>query len=228
MQLICPAITPLALRDAVDAGADVVQCAFADETAAGQLLAPHFTRPELADSIDYAHARGAQVVVAIDSFMRPGAEPLWTQAVDDAVGMGADALVVADIGLLAYVADRYPAQRRHLALQLSATTAAHIGFLVDAFGIRRAVLPRGLLVEEVLQLARQATCEIEVAASGMLQRRGGVTAGPSLDILAHVPALCAARVTALKLEDAPRGGAYVRQLVAEIAAVGSGPQERVA
>lgn len=78
MQLICPAITPVVLRDAVDAGANMVQCGFADETAAGLLLAPHFTRPELADGIDYAHARGAEVIVAIDRFMRPGAEALWT------------------------------------------------------------------------------------------------------------------------------------------------------
>ena len=50
----------------------------------------------------------------------------------------------------------------------------------------------GLLVEEVLQIAREASCEIEVAAGGMLQRRGGITAGPSLDILANLRDLRAA------------------------------------
>lgn len=217
MELICPAITPVALRDAVDAGADAVQCGFADETTAGRLLAPHFTRPELTEAVDYAHARGTRVIVAVDSFMRPGAEPLWTQAIDDAIGVGADAVVIADVGLLAYVSDRYPAQRRHLALQLSAATAPHIAFLVEAFGIRRAVLPRGLLVEEVVHIARNSSCEIEVTAGG-LQRRGEATAGPSLDMLAHLGELCAAGVAAIKIEDAPRGSAYVRQLMGDIAA----------
>ncbi|HEY9010867.1 MAG TPA: peptidase U32 family protein [Devosia sp.] len=222
MKLICPAITPVALRDAVDAGAGAVRCCFAGETRAGQLPASHFTRPELTEAIEYARAGGTRVVVAIDNAMRMGSEALWTQAVDDAVALGADAVAVADIGLLAYVADRYPMQRRHVALQLSAASASHIAFLVEAFGISRAVLPRGLLVEEVLQIARTAPCEIEVAASGMLQRRGGVTAGPSLDILAHLGALRAAGVAAITVEDAPRGSAYVRQLLTEIAAAADG------
>jgi putative protease len=222
MELICPAGAPVAFRDAVDAGADAVQCGFADETNAGHFTALHFSREELAEGIGHAHAQGARVIVAIDSFMRPGGEELWTRAVDDAVALGADAVLVTDIGLLAYAADKHPQMPRHLALQLSAATAPHIAFLVEAFGIRRAVLPRGLLVEEVLQIAGAACCEIEAVASSVsLRRQGGEpSSGPSLDLIAHLADLCRAGVTALRVEDAPRGSAYVRNLVAEIRAAG--------
>lgn len=217
MQLICPADTPVALRDAVDAGADAVQCGFADETTAGHSLALHFSRDELAEAIAWARPRGVAVIVAIDSFMRAGAETLWTDAVDTAVALGADAILVSDIGLLAYAADKHPGQRRHLAVQAAAATAAHIGFLVEAFGISRAVLPQGLLVEEVLQIARAAACEIEVATgASSLRRRPAPHAGPSLAMLAHLDDLAAAGVTALKVEDAPRGSAYIRRLRAEL------------
>ena len=219
MQLICPANTFVAFRDAVDAGADAVQCGFANETNAGHGLALHFTRAELAEAIAYARPRGVAVIVAIDSFMRPGAETLWTSAVDTAVALGADAILVSDIGLLAYLADKHPDQERHLAVQLSAATPAHLGFLTEAFGIRRAVLPRGMLVEEVLQLARDTSCEIEVAAGGASTRnRADARPGPSLDMLAHLKDLSAVGVTAIKVEDAPRGSAYVRALCAELAA----------
>ncbi len=219
MQLICPASTPMAFRDAVDAGADAVQCGFANETNAGHVLALHFTYDELAEAIAYARPRGTQVIVAIDSFMRAGAEQLWTKAVDIAVSLGADAIVIADIGLLAYAADKYPNQRRHLVVQSSAATAAHLGFLAEAFGISRAVLPRGMLVAEVVQIAIEAPCEIEVATGSISVRRAEAHAGPSLDMLAHLDALTAAGVAALKVEDAPRGAAYIRSLAADLAAV---------
>jgi len=219
MQLICPAGTPVAFRDAVDAGADSVQCGFADETNASHVQALHFTRDELAEAIAYARPRGVQVVVAIDSFMRAGAEALWTGAVDTAVALGADAIIVSDIGLLAYAADKHPALRRHLAVQAAAATAAHIGFLVEAFGIARAVLPLGLLVEEVLQIAAEASCEIEVTADAVSIRRSSeARPGPSLDMLAHLCELSTAGVTALKVEDAPRGSAYIRALAVEMRA----------
>lgn len=219
MELICPAGTPVAFRDVVDAGADAVQCGFADETNASHFLTVHFTRDELASAIGYAHAHGAKVIVAIDSYMRGGAEALWMRAVDDAVALGADAILVADIGLLAYAADKYPQQRRHLVLQAFAAAAPHIAFLTEAFGISRAVLPRGLLVEEVLQIATQAPCEIEVTSGASVRRGTGddtTLTGPSLDMLGHLDALCAAGVTALRIDDAPRGGAYVRGLLARI------------
>lgn len=228
MELICPAGTPIAFRDAVDAGAEIVQCGFADETNANHPLSPHFTGEEIAEGIDYAHARGAKVIVAVDSFVRSGAEALWTRAVDDAIGLGADAVLVSDIGLLAYVADKYPRQARHLALQLSAAAAPHIAFLVEAFGIQRAVLPRGLLVEEVLQIAQDAPCEIAAAAGGVsIRRRAEPLVGPSLNLLAHLPDLYRAGLAAIKIEDAPRGSAYIRGLLAEINAAGA-REERAA
>ena len=170
MQLISPASTPVAFRDAVDAGADAVQCGFANETNAAHLLALHFTYDELAEAIAYARPRGTQVIVAIDSFMRAGAEELWTKAVDIAVGLGADAILVSDIGLLAYAADKYPEQRRHLAVQASAATTAHLGFLAEAFGIKRAVLPRGMLVEEVIDIAAKAEPKVRQIVMAVINR----------------------------------------------------------
>lgn len=219
MQLICPASTPVAFRDAVDAGADAVQCGFANETNAQHEQALHFTYDELADAIAYARPHGTQVIVAIDSFMRAGAEDLWTKAVDIAVSLGADAILITDIGLLAYAADKHPEQRRHLAVQASAATVPHLAFLTEAFGIRRAVLPRGLLVEDVVQIAANAPCEIEVAAGSLSRKRNGAHPGPSLDMLAHAEELAAAGVAALKVEDPPRGAAYIRSLRADLAAL---------
>lgn len=58
MELICPAGTPAAFREAVNAGADVVYCGFRDETNARNFPGLNFTRKELEQSIAYARSKG--------------------------------------------------------------------------------------------------------------------------------------------------------------------------
>jgi O2-independent ubiquinone biosynthesis protein UbiU len=168
LELICPAGTPAAFRDAVDAGADAVYCGFRDETNARNFAGLNFSRDELGEAISHARTRGVKTLVAINTFMRAGEEKLWTDAVDDAVRLGADALILADLGLLAYAAEAHPDQRKHLSVQAAACNAEYIGFLVDAFGIKRAVLPRVLTIAEVARITLQVACETEVFVYGGL------------------------------------------------------------
>ena len=100
MELICPAGTPAAFREAVDAGADAVYCGFRDETNARNFPGLNFSREELRTAIAYAKQRKVMTFVAINTFMRAGQETLWHQAVDDAVALGADAVILADFGLM--------------------------------------------------------------------------------------------------------------------------------
>jgi collagenase-like PrtC family protease len=168
MELICPAGTPAAFRDAVEAGADAVYCGFRNETNARNFPGLNFSRGELADAIRYASAHGVKTLVAINTFMRAESESLWLAAVDAAADLGADAVILADLGLLAYAAERHPGLRRHLSVQAGAANADHIDFLVGAFGIKRAVLPRVLTIAEVASIAGKVKCETEVLVFGGL------------------------------------------------------------
>ena len=111
MELICPAGTPAALRSAIEAGADAVYCGFNDETNARNFPGLNFSRDELRKGIALAHRSGAKVLVAINTFPRASSVELWHRAVDDAVDAGADALILADIGLMDYTARCHPSQR---------------------------------------------------------------------------------------------------------------------
>jgi len=168
VELICPAGTPAAFRDAIDAGADAVYCGFRNETNARNFPGLNFSPEELGEAIALADRRGVKTLVAINTFMRAGAEDIWTQAVDDAVALGAHALILADLGLLAYAAERYPEQRLHLSVQAAACNADYIGYLVSAFGIRRAVLPRVLTIAEIAAISGKVDCETEVFVFGGL------------------------------------------------------------
>lgn len=168
MELICPAGTPAAFREAVDAGADAVYCGFRDETNARNFPGLNFTPQELADAIGYARVRGVKTLVALNTFMRAGSEEIWYRAAANAVAAGADALILADFGLMAHVAQAHPDQRIHVSVQASASNAEAVNFLVDAFAARRVVLPRTLTIDEIARLARQIRCEIEIFVFGGL------------------------------------------------------------
>lgn len=166
LELVCPAGTPAALRTAVDAGADTVYVGFRNETNARNFPGLNFDRADLADGVAYAHDHGRKVFVAINTLPRAGNPGPWRCAVDDAAALGADAVILADIGLLAYAAAVHPNMRRHLSVQAAAANAEAIRFYRDAFGIARVVLPRVLTVEDIARLTESVSVETEVFAFG--------------------------------------------------------------
>ncbi|GBD43711.1 putative protease YhbU [bacterium HR40] len=168
LELVCPAGTPAALRVAVDSGADAVYCGFADETNARNFPGLNFSRDELASAVAHAHSRGACVYVAVNTFPRAGAEALWQAAVADAAKAGADAVILADLGLVAHTAERHPGLRIHLSVQAAAANPDVINFWAENFGVKRVVLPRVLSVAEIAAINREIDIETEVFVFGGL------------------------------------------------------------
>ncbi|MBD9446246.1 peptidase U32 family protein [Rhizobium sp. RHZ01] len=168
MELICPAGTPASFREAVDAGADAVYCGFRDETNARNFPGLNFDLAELRDAIGYARARKVKTFVALNTFMTAGKEDLWYRRAREASEAGADALIVADFGLMAHVAEHHPAQRLHISVQASASNPEALSYLVDCFGAARIVLPRTLTIQDIARIARSVDCELEVFVFGGL------------------------------------------------------------
>ena len=166
LELVCPAGTPAALRAAVEAGADAVYLGFRDETNARNFPGLNFSSEEAGDGVAHAHARNCKVFVAINTFPRAGSPQPWHRAIDHAAGLGADAVILADIGLLDYAAGRHPGLRRHLSVQASASNPEAIRFYHEAFGVKRVVLPRVLTLDEIARLNADIPVETEVFAFG--------------------------------------------------------------
>jgi len=168
MELVCPAGTPAALRAAADAGADAIYCGFANETNARNFPGLNFLPEELHAGTAHAHAHGAKVLVAINTFARAGEVGLWQQAVDDAAACGADAVIAADIAVLEHASAHHPDLRLHLSVQAAANTPEAIRFYAETFGVKRVVLPRVLTVPEIAALNREIEVETEVFVFGGL------------------------------------------------------------
>lgn len=168
MEIVCPAGTPAALRAAVKAGAHTVYCGFADETNARNFPGLNFDRDEMREGIAFAHHRGSKILVAINTYPRAGDEAIWHNAITDAKTAGADAVILADPGLLAYGRDRHPDLRLHLSVQAAAANADIINFYADEFGVKRVVLPRVLSVPEIKAINAETKVETEVFVFGGL------------------------------------------------------------
>ena len=167
-ELVCPAGSLRALQAAVDAGADAVYLGLKDATNARNFAGLNFDDDQVRDGVAYAHGRGAQVLMALNTFADARDASPWRRAVDKAATLGADALIVADTAVLAYCRDHHPALRLHLSVQASATSHAAIEFYRQRYGIQRAVLPRVLTMQQVGQVIRQTSVDIEVFGFGSL------------------------------------------------------------
>ena len=153
-ELVCPAGTPAALRTAVDAGADAVYCGFQNATNARNFPGLNFTPAELEEASPMRTSAAPRCCWQSTPFRRPASSTCGATAIDHAAKVGVDAMIVADIGVADYAA-------KHL----SGPAAASVGagrrllagsdpLLLQAFGIKRVVLPRMLTVAEIAERAQ--------------------------------------------------------------------------
>jgi len=168
LELVCPSGTPAALRTAVDAGADAVYIGFRDETNARNFAGLNFSYKEVEEAIKYAHKQNCKIYIAINTYANAGNVDVWKKAIDNTANLQADAVILADIGLLAYARNKYPDLRLHLSVQASASNADAINFYAKEFGVKRVVLPRVLNINEISDLNKKISVETETFAFGGL------------------------------------------------------------
>jgi putative protease len=168
IELVCPAGSLPALKAAVDNGADCVYLGFRDATNARNFAGLNFDKDAIRTGIQYAHARGRKVFLALNTYPQPSGWTVWRDAMDEAARSGIDAIIVADPGLMRYAAEHHPQLRLHLSVQGSATNYEAINFYREHFGVVRAVLPRVLSVTQVEQVIEKTPVEIEVFGFGSL------------------------------------------------------------
>ncbi|MCW8924234.1 MAG: U32 family peptidase [Gammaproteobacteria bacterium] len=168
MELVCPAGNLPSLKIAVNNGADAVYIGFKDDTNARHFAGLNFNDKRAQEGIAYAHQHGSKVFVAINTFPQPSGWKRWQDAVDHAAGLGVDALILADIGVMDYASERWPDLRLHLSVQGSATSQESIDFYHRHFNIQRAVVPRVLSLKQIKTVAENSPVPIEVFGFGSL------------------------------------------------------------
>ena len=168
MKLVCPAGSLPSLKAAVDNGADAVYLGFRDSTNARNFPGLNFDLEEMQQALEYAHRKNCLVLLALNTYPQPERWQQWVTAVDKAADIGIDAVIMADLGLLAYASKTYPNLRLHLSVQGSCTNRHAIDFYYEKFGISQVVLPRVLSLPQIRRVVQHSPVNVEVFGFGSL------------------------------------------------------------
>lgn len=163
LELLSPAGSPEAVIAAVQNGADAIYMGFGGFNA--RRGAKNFTDEEFDAAVRYCRIRGCKVYVTLNTLV---SDRELTQAVDfacHAAEVGADAILVQDLGLLRALRCVVPNMPIHASTQMSIHNLAGVEAAAE-MGIKRAVLARELSIEQIRYIASKSPIELEVFVHG--------------------------------------------------------------
>ena len=161
VELLSPAGDTERLKCALMYGADAVYRA---GTSFGMRAgANNFTYEQLADGVKLAHSAGAKVYVTCNTIPRNSEIDALPDFLERAAGAGADAFIIADIGVMR-LAQRYaPNVGIHISTQAGIANYATAEEFYN-MGASRVVLARELCFDEIAELRAKTPPELEIEA----------------------------------------------------------------
>ena len=165
VELLAPAGTPDALRAAIAAGADAVYVGLGSFNA--RAANGGFSLAELSSACVLAHAHGARVYVTLNVYVRDDELGDAVALAGRALAAGADALIVADMGLMTRIRAALPDAELHLSTQAGAQCAAAVDFAARELGVERVTCARELSVAELAELCATGV-EVEAFCHGAI------------------------------------------------------------
>jgi putative protease len=162
---LAPAGNHEKLVTAIHYGADAVY--FAGKRFSLRARAGNFTDSELTKAITYAHAHGVKVYVTVNIFAHnrdlKGLEEYLCFLRD----AKADALIIADPGILLIARQTVPELPVHLSTQANVSNEASVRFWVSQ-GVKRLNLARELGLGEIKEIRNSTDAELEIFVHGAL------------------------------------------------------------
>lgn len=129
--------------------------------------ASNFTEDELAKAIEYCHKRNVKVYMTLNTLIGDGELENAYEAIECACRIGADALILQDLGLAAIVRQAAPFMPLHASTQMSVQSAQGVEIL-EKLGFCRAVVPRELSEKEIKTISEKTNAELEAFVHGAL------------------------------------------------------------
>lgn len=164
-ELLAPAGTFAKLVTAVHYGADAVY--LAGERFSLRARAGNFDEAELRRAAGYAHDRDVKVYVTVNIFAHDADLQGLAEYLLLLADIGADALIIADPGILQVAREIVPHLPVHLSTQANVTNAASARFWA-AQGVNRLNLARELGLREIQTIRTATGAELEIFVHGAL------------------------------------------------------------
>lgn len=158
-ELLCPAGDFERLQTAVRYGADAV---YLGSTQFGMRAAPaNFTPEQLAEAAKYAHAHGVKLHLTVNTLPRCDETAALPEFLAQVGQTGVDALIIADLGVLALARRLLPDMEIHASTQTGIVNELTANALYH-MGVKRVVLARELTLEEIRTIRAKTPRELEL------------------------------------------------------------------
>ncbi len=164
-EILAPAGSFEALVAAVRSGADAVY--LGTDSFNARMKADNFSGEKLKEAIDYCHARGVKVHITMNTLVQDSEIPQALEVIKTITDLGADAVILQDLGLAKLIKECSPDLERHASTQMCVGTPSGVALLRN-LGYHRAVLPRELSQGEIKEIKNSNSIEIEIFVHGAL------------------------------------------------------------
>ena len=158
-EILSPAGNFEKMRAAILYGADAVY--LAGHIFGMRAAADNFSVEELAEAVEYAHARGVKVYLTLNTMPREYEYPALRKYLSDLSHINLDAMIIADIGVLMLVKEMFPNMEIHISTQANATSAAACLAWYN-LGAKRVVLARELTLDEIKAIKAEIPGDLEI------------------------------------------------------------------
>ena len=165
LELLAPAGAMEAVAAAVQNGTDAVYLGYGDFNA--RRNAKNFSEEEFAAAVSYCHLRGAKVYLTLNTLLTDRELPKAAEVAAQASAIGADAVLIQDLGVLRMLRQVAPDLPVHASTQMTLHNLDGEKMAAD-LGLTRAVLSRELSRDQIEYICQRAPIEIEVFAHGAL------------------------------------------------------------
>ncbi len=165
LELLSPAGSPEAVIAAVQNGADAVYMGLGNFNA--RRGAKNFSDEEFEKAVRYCRIRDCKVYVTMNTLVGDREMQQATELARRVSDLGADAILVQDLGLLSVLKKAVPDIPLHASTQMSIHNLAGVEAAAE-MGLTRAVLARELSLEQIKFITERSPIETEVFVHGAL------------------------------------------------------------
>ncbi|RJX33407.1 MAG: U32 family peptidase [Desulfurivibrio sp.] len=164
-ELLAPAGSIEAFFAAMENGADAVYCGLKEFSA--RVKARNFTVAEVDRLTACAHQQQRRLYVTLNTLLKEAELPRLVDLLAQLAAIGVDGIIIQDLGLWRLARTYFPQLPLHASTQMTVHNAAGVRML-EKMGFVRAVLARELSLEEIEDIRRQTTIELEHFVHGAL------------------------------------------------------------
>ena len=164
-ELLSPAGSLKVLKAAANVGADAVYFGFNSFNA--RYGAKNFTIEEAEAGISYLKNRGKKAYITLNTLIKDFETEDFISQVINTVKIGADGVIVQDLGAVSLIKEVAPNLEIHGSTQMTVHNLEGVKKLYDN-GIKRVVLSRELSLDEIKYIKENTDCEIEIFIHGAL------------------------------------------------------------